>query len=107
MSSRTIKPSTGSLQFAGRLLFPVEVRKSTKGNFCCCIPEASCAVTGESVEELLRHAHDIIADHLEDLQADKLPFLIPQFKCPVKDEGFVAVKAIQVALPQDSTPSVT
>ena len=64
-------------------------------------------MTGESVEELLQCAHDIIADYLEDLQEDKLPFPIPQLKCPVKDEGFVAMKTIQVARPQDLTPSFT
>lgn len=64
-------------------------------------------MTGESVEELLQHAHDILADYLEDLQEEQLPFPVPQLKCPVKDKGFVAMKTIQVSLPQESTLSVT
>lgn len=88
-----------SLRLPDRLYFPVEVRKSSKENFCCCIPEAGCATTGDSVEALLQSAGDIIADYLEDLQEDKLPFPQPLPKLPVKDEGFVSMKTVEVLLP--------
>lgn len=87
-----------SLRFADKLLFPVEVRKSTKGNLCCCIPEAGCAVTAETVGDLLQTAHDIIVDYLEDLQADKLPFPVPLHKSPSKDENFVSMEVVEVLL---------
>ncbi|DBA87228.1 TPA: hypothetical protein ACH3X1_004294 [Trebouxia sp. C0004] len=60
----------------------------TNGNFWCCIPEAGCAATGDSVEDLLQSVQEIIAGYLEDLQEDSLPFPKPQYRNPVKDEGF-------------------
>lgn len=81
---------------ADRLRFAVEIRKSTKGNFCCCVPEAG---TGESVEDLLKSVQDIIADYLKDLQEDKLPFPKPLPRLAVKDEGFVSLEIVEVLLP--------
>lgn len=81
------------------LTFPLEIRKSTKGNFCCCVPEAGCAATGGSVEDLLQSVQEMIADYLEDLQEDKLPFPKPQYKHPAKDEGFVSMQEVTVHLP--------
>lgn len=87
-----------SFRFPDRLYFPVEVRKSSRGNFCCCIPEAGCATTGDSVEALLQSVQDIIADYLE-LQEDNLPFPQPVPKLPVKDNGFVTMETVEVLLP--------
>ena len=82
-----------------RWIFPVEVRKSTKGNFSCCVPEACCAATADSVEALLESVKDLIEDYLDDLQEDKLPFPKPALEFPVKDEAFVCIQYVEVLLP--------
>jgi len=75
------------------------VRKSTKGNFCCCIPEAGCAATGASLKQLLQSVQEMIEDYLRDLQKENLPFPTPLDKSPVKDEGFVSMEVVEVLLP--------
>ena len=58
------------------------------------------------MEALLQSAQDIIADYLEDLEEDKLPFPQdklpfpqPLPKLPLKDEGFVTMETVGVLLP--------
>ncbi len=99
--SSTTVLTTGptSLCLEERLLFPVEVRKSSKGNLCCCIPEAGCAATEVGLEQLLQSVQDMIEDYLRDLQKEKLPFPTPQDRSPVKDEGFVSMEVVEVLLP--------
>ena len=82
-----------------RSTFQVEVRKSTKGNFCCCVPEACCATTADSVEALLANVKELLEDYFDDLQEDKLPFPRPVLKLPIKDEGFVCMQDVEVLLP--------
>ena len=93
----TTEPTSPRLE--ERLLFPVEVRKSSKGNLCCCIPEAGCAATGVSLEQLLQSVQDMIEDYLRSLPKEKLPFPTPLDKVPIRDEGFVSMEFVEVLLP--------
>jgi len=99
MSCLSVTTGPTSLRLEERLLFPVEVRRSSKGNLCCCISEAGCAATGVSLEQLLQSVKDILEDYLRDLRKEKLPFPTPLDKCPVKDEGFISMEVVEVLLP--------
>ena len=99
--SSTTVLTTGptSLRPEERLLFPVEVRRSSKGNFCCCISEAGCDATEVNLEKLLQSVKSLLEDYLRDLKEEKLPFPTPLDKAPVKDEGFVSMEVVEVLLP--------
>ncbi len=99
MSCSSLTTGPTSLRLEERLLFPVEVRRSSKGNFCCCISEAGCAATEVNLEKLLQSVKSLLEDYLRDLKEEKLPFPTPLDKSPVKDEGFVSMEVVEVLLP--------
>ena len=80
------------------LEFRVEVRKSKTGNLCCCIPEARCAATSCSIEELTEIITEMIEDYIEDCREENLPVPMPQQRCVVADSdgGFVQMISVKV-----------
>lgn len=82
---------------SNELVFEVEVRQSSKGNFCCCIPECMCAATADSIEELLEVTRDMIVEYITDREANKLPLPQPQLVSPTKDSGFISLQSIVIS----------
>ena len=78
------------------LRFQVEVRKSSTGNFCCCVPEARSAASGDTVEELIEIIQDLIEDYIEDCKEEKISLPVPQQRHEVRDEGFVKMAIVQI-----------
>ena len=83
---------------SNELIFELEVRQSSKGNFCCCIPECMCAATADSIEELLENMRGMLVEYIADLKADNFSLPQPHPVSPTKDSGFISLQNIVIRM---------